>query len=298
MNLCFPYITILSDQTALAFSPCYIYACPNTRIVANGCNKYCSGDQFFMMFDQSGALVALSDDSSATDDAVTNYCNGICSKIDFTPTDEAGCQYYTLKQGCYGDDSCGGATTLTITDLTTSPNTVVVSTQPLDNVTINSGQAMYMYTDSKFNVPRNNYQMPYGVQINFNAFGSIIGTDMFGYQCVPCYWSDSTVLVITSAGYSVYGSPYGAPLRTNFSGAIDGPYGCGVGDPNQWVMFGALTLSDASYRFPGSSFPSGVCFWPCITVGAWGQSSDIFLSAAAKTLGSESFKDKRRVLVL
>jgi len=56
------------------------------------------GDQYFRLYDQSGAQVAFNDDA----------CGGLCSQITYTTTEA--CQVYGLHQGCQGNTLCSGLT--------------------------------------------------------------------------------------------------------------------------------------------------------------------------------------------
>ena len=106
-----------------------IFACPGTTVTFSLCSATgasCSGDTYLRLYDNSGAEVAKNDDG---DDASCGSCSSI------TRTFTAPCQKYTLAQGCFYNDSCGGAAVLTVSGQATSSPTVASTAAPTAAVT-------------------------------------------------------------------------------------------------------------------------------------------------------------------
>jgi len=85
------------------------YACPTTTVEIAGCYTSngqvvgATGDQYLVLFDESGNLVASNDDGWG-DGSVCGYS----SYISYTVPSTSKCQTYSLRQGCYDTTSCSG----------------------------------------------------------------------------------------------------------------------------------------------------------------------------------------------
>lgn len=155
---------------------------------------------------------------------------------------------------------------------------------------------------TRYTIQRNSYGFPYGVQVNFSAVGTLLQTTNWGYSCSPCYWSQASYYQIYG-GYAVYGMPYNSPINTTYStkntgtnsknfpilyntpdttSAISSLSMCGKGSTTDWIMLGAYTISTSNF------VQSGYCIWPCIMIGAFGQSNSVFQKLSA-TLSSGSY---------
>lgn len=142
-------------------------------------------------------------------------------------------------------------------------------------------------------VARNYLGLPYGVQVSFNAIGTLFDTPGYRYQCNPCYFNRpfnylSNTLNALNGAPPVYAATYGTFMNSTSAGSlnenswdISGPYGCNANQPSVWVMLGGFTDKASSYV--PTTFPQGTCVWPCILVGAWGRSDKIFTKTTTTT---------------
>ena len=101
-QLCAPYSATNTNYDTQNYASCYIYACPGATITASGCastyaGAVCSGDQYLTLVSGSGVSLAVNDD----------YC-GYCAQLSYMIPSTAGCQAYTLREGCYSSGSCTG----------------------------------------------------------------------------------------------------------------------------------------------------------------------------------------------
>jgi hypothetical protein len=84
------------------YATCEVYACPGSTIVISGCGPgACSGDQYLSLYDSSNNQVASNDDNC-----------GSCSEIKYITAQP--CQTYSIHEGCYGSNSCGGTLLVTV----------------------------------------------------------------------------------------------------------------------------------------------------------------------------------------
>lgn len=101
---CSPYSTTNTNYDTQNYDTCFIYSCPGSQLVASGCNAECVGDQYFILLNYDDVEVAVNDDGAGAD------C-GLCAEITYTTTQA--CQVYSLREGCYGSESCGGEVDVT-----------------------------------------------------------------------------------------------------------------------------------------------------------------------------------------
>lgn len=118
---------------------------------------------------------------------------------------------------------------------------------------------------------RNEHGFPIGVQTRFNAFGTLLKTGGYEYVCHPCYWDESHYFMDMGVNGAVYAATYGTMMNST---TINTNYGCMTESPDIWTFLGAFTNDVSNYQ--SSSAPDETCVWPCILVGAFGQSNVIF----------------------
>ena len=85
-----------------------IYACSNTTFSISGCGS-CTGDQYIRLFNSTGAQVALNDDGGVGSGCGTSGC----SALTYTTLASSGCQAYSLHEGCFLANACGGVMVVT-----------------------------------------------------------------------------------------------------------------------------------------------------------------------------------------
>ncbi|CAM9647962.1 unnamed protein product, partial [Ectocarpus fasciculatus] len=80
---------------------CDVELCPGEAVVASTCGSF-SGDTYFRLY--RGDDEVYSNDDSC----------GLGSTISYAPFGIAECTLFSLRQGCYGSDSCSGTTQVEI----------------------------------------------------------------------------------------------------------------------------------------------------------------------------------------
>ena len=101
-----------------------LYICASQKLVFSLCSAYgglCNTDTYIRLYDAQGRQVASNDD----------YCE-FCSQMTVAFTE--GCQSYSLHQGCYSSDSCGGR--LAVASAPTSIPSVPPTSGPQAQLTI------------------------------------------------------------------------------------------------------------------------------------------------------------------
>jgi hypothetical protein len=98
---CAPYTAVNTHNTTVGYKTCTFLACNGFHVTASTCAldtfgmADCQGDTLLQVYDSSGSFVATNN----------NYC-GRCAAVSFVVSDN--CQKYTIREGCFGDGSCGG----------------------------------------------------------------------------------------------------------------------------------------------------------------------------------------------
>jgi len=121
---CFPYTASNTSNNTMNYQSCRFLACEGFQVKAGLCaaDTYgmaeCTGDTMLSVFDATGELVSSNDD----------YC-GQCSKLEFAAKGK--CQMYTIRQGCFNQDSCGGTVAVEVfLNYPTTPPTVFPNLAP------------------------------------------------------------------------------------------------------------------------------------------------------------------------
>jgi hypothetical protein len=108
ITLCPSYSVSNTNYAEQNYASCEVYACPGSTIVISGCGPgACSGDQYLSLYDSSNYQVASNDDNC-----------GLCSEITYITSQP--CQTYSIHEGCYGSNSCGGTLSVIITSLSSN----------------------------------------------------------------------------------------------------------------------------------------------------------------------------------
>jgi len=93
-----------TNSALINYQTCFFYACPGTSATINTCDNSasrsysCVGDTYLRLFDATGSFLTSNDDMGGV-------C-GACSSLSYTFGQP--CQYYSLREGCFGSSSCSG----------------------------------------------------------------------------------------------------------------------------------------------------------------------------------------------
>lgn len=122
---CAPYTASNTNSDLQNYATCSIYACSSTVITASMCSSAtgagCTGDTYLRLYSSSNALLVSTDDGC-----------GLCSLLTYTVPSTASCTTYSLHEGCYASNSCGGTVVVTLTPSTPYPSYSPVSS-PTDS---------------------------------------------------------------------------------------------------------------------------------------------------------------------
>jgi len=106
------YCTYAANGTrsdTINYEVCGVYACGGTTIGADGCSTHkCQGDQYLMLFNSAGVKLAENDDGTG----FSGDCQK-CSKFSYAIPASTICQFYEVREGCYGEESCNGTVFIT-----------------------------------------------------------------------------------------------------------------------------------------------------------------------------------------
>lgn len=145
-------------------------------VTVSGCG--CTGDQYLRVYNASGTQITYSDD----------YCS-LCSSVAFTPPGNSSvCQEYSIHEGCYSSNSCGG--TVSVTGLVISAPTVLPTLVPTVVPTVSMAPTNSFYCPSYS--ATNTYYASQGYGLcSFVACGgsqvSISGCGCSGDQYIKLY---------------------------------------------------------------------------------------------------------------
>lgn len=146
-----------------------IRVCSGAEIEFSVCTEFggeCNGDTYLRLTDESGFEVASNDDSC-----------GYCSNLLYFFTDH--CQMYTLKQGCYGNNACGGRTSIIMHQEGTidAPPTSLPTQYPVNDPTsLPTREGIICDSFGEFTVGRT-YKKGVTVVYKNNAYVSTVKSD-------------------------------------------------------------------------------------------------------------------------
>ncbi len=117
--LCPAYVISNSYSNTKNATSCEFLACAGNVLSVkyckgneNGYHATCFGDTFIQFYDANGVLVAQNDDACGICSAFTYQ---IPSNLPTGGITGAACQYYSLRQGCYGAQGvCGGTAVISV----------------------------------------------------------------------------------------------------------------------------------------------------------------------------------------
>lgn len=122
---CQSYFMSNSYSATVKYSVCSIpNICPGVTISVGDCGHSCFGDQYIRLLNSNGTEVANNDDGCG----FTAFSS--CSSLTFTNTGTS-CTKYTLLQGCFGEEACGG--TMAVVQIDTSVPTSLPSIMTLSS---------------------------------------------------------------------------------------------------------------------------------------------------------------------
>lgn len=98
-SYCSAYTASKTNSATTYYCTCSVHLCPGDTLYLDGCSK-CSGYQYFRLLDSAGELVT-------TSEAYTSRCYP-CGEISGYKPLISSCETFSIRQGCYLQNTCGG----------------------------------------------------------------------------------------------------------------------------------------------------------------------------------------------
>lgn len=112
-SYCSKFSATKTSSAAAHYCSCHVTMCPGDTLYADGCSK-CSGYQFFRLYNSAGVQLTTSEAYSST-------CYP-CGEIRYFQPSISQCEKFTLRQGCYLQNTCSGKVRLRVYNSTTGWN--------------------------------------------------------------------------------------------------------------------------------------------------------------------------------
>eukprot|EP01033_Poteriospumella_lacustris_P004517 gene4517-3226_t len=119
--VCTEYSADNTASTTAAYCTCDIYLCPGDSVTISGCSACNFDSQYIRLYNGNNVQVAYNDGTGSS-------C-APCAEINYVPPITY-CQYYTLREGCTGNNQCNGEMEVTVTSLYGATNKALRSNKP------------------------------------------------------------------------------------------------------------------------------------------------------------------------
>lgn len=112
-SYCSKFSATKTSSASSHYCSCHVTMCPGDTLYADGCSR-CSGYQFFRLYNSAGVQLT-------TTEAYSSTCYP-CGEIRYFQPSISQCEQFTLRQGCYLQNTCSGRVRMRVYNSSTGWN--------------------------------------------------------------------------------------------------------------------------------------------------------------------------------